>query len=400
MPQPATAQEIVAHKVTEFGRSRRDLVRAIAQRTHQAIPAEIEQFFDALEAGEWAEIDRQWTALSKRSAQYEGSTHSPELDPFWCAVLDAYGVAEQAHDWPAQELLDYGNAILSSLRPGMVYIGGTDNGRWIPELLNETSDGERHVIITQNALADSRYLEYVSELYADRLNTISQQDSKQAFQEYVTDAQQRLEHDQRFPNDPKQIRPGEDVRMVDGKVQVSGQIAVMSINEKLIQALISKNPDLSFALQESAPLRGTYPDAVPLGPLMELRAQDGQTAFTSELAQQSVAYWRDLATQIAADPETTASTAALKSYSHDSVSAANLLASHHFTAEAEEAYRVAARIWPENPESVGGLADLLLATGREKEAQQLVEKFTLQYPNQQKDLDRLRSAWHVQGSIN
>jgi hypothetical protein len=29
----------------------------------------------------------------------------------------------------------------------MVYVGGTDNGRWIPELLNDTNDGERHIIV-------------------------------------------------------------------------------------------------------------------------------------------------------------------------------------------------------------------------------------------------------------
>src|SRR5258708_24351415 len=90
--------------------------------------------------------------------------HSPELDPYWSAVLDAYGVAEQAHLWPAKQLLDYGNAILDSLRPGMVYVGGTDNGRWIPELLNDTSSGEQHIIITQNALADGSYAEYIATL--------------------------------------------------------------------------------------------------------------------------------------------------------------------------------------------------------------------------------------------
>ena len=50
-------------------------------------------------------------------------------------------IAECAHDWPAQKLLDYGDATLGSLRPGMVYVGGTDPGRGIPTLLNETGDG-------------------------------------------------------------------------------------------------------------------------------------------------------------------------------------------------------------------------------------------------------------------
>jgi hypothetical protein len=87
--------------------------------------------------------------------------------------------------------------------------------------------------------------------YDDRLANLSEEESKRAFADYVADAQKRLEHDQQFPDEPKQIRPGEDVRIVDGKVQVSGQIAVMAINEKLLQALMQKKPDLTFAIQES-----------------------------------------------------------------------------------------------------------------------------------------------------
>jgi hypothetical protein len=173
-------------------------------------------------------------------------------------VLDAYGVAEQAHLWPAQKLLDYGNAILHSLRPGMVHVGGTDNGRWIPELLNETSGGEQHIMVTQNAFADGRYLDFMNTLYSDRMTTLTTEDSQAAFQNYVTDAQKRLEHDQQFPDEPKQVRPGENIQMVDGKVQVSGAASVMAINEQLLQSLMQKNPDLSFAVQESFPFKGTY----------------------------------------------------------------------------------------------------------------------------------------------
>src|SRR5262249_3115059 len=193
--------------------------------------------FDAIESADWDRIETEWKAISKRSGQYENSIHDPKLDPFWMAILDAYGAAEQAHEWPAQQLLDYGHGVLNSLRPGMVYVGGTDNGRWIPELLNETGEGQPHVMLTQNALADGRYLEYLTDLYGGRLQTLTSEDSKRAFQEYVADAQKRLEHDQQFPDEPKQVRPGEDVRVVDGKVEVGGQVAVMSINEKLLQAL-------------------------------------------------------------------------------------------------------------------------------------------------------------------
>jgi tetratricopeptide (TPR) repeat protein len=391
-----SAEQIVAAKVVQFGRNRRELVRKIARRQNKQVPDYVEKFFDAIESGEWDKILVQWRELSRHSGQYDYSTeHWEELDPYWSAVLDAYGVAEQAHDWPAQQLLDYGYAVLDSLRPGMVYVGGTDNGRWIPELLSETSTDQQHVIVTQNALADARYLNFISDLYSDRINELTKEDSERAFQDYVADAQKRFDHDQQYPDEPKQVRPGEDIKVVDGRVQVSGQIAVMAVNERLLDALMTKNPDLSFAVQESFPLPGTYGDALPLGSLMELRARNEQNTFTAERASESLAYWQNTAAQVFTDPETTASTAALKSYSHDAVSAANLLAAHNFNAEAEKTYRLAVELWAENARSVGGLADLLSQNGRPDEARRLLEDFNRQYPNQKKELERASALWRA-----
>lgn len=394
---PLSAEEIVASKLAQFTQSRRALARSMAKKKGVKVPDDVEKFFATLESGDWAETERQFNELGKRSGQYEGSTHSEELNPVWCAVLDAYGVAEQVHLWPAQELLDYGGAILDSLRPGMVYVGGTDNGRWIPELLNETSGGEQHIIITQNALADSRYLEFVNTLYGDRFSTVSDDEAQQVFQTYVQDAQRRFEHDQRFPDEPRQIRPGEDVKEVDGKVEVGGQTVVMAINEKLLQTFMAKNPDLSFALQESFPLKGTYADAMPLGPLMELRAQDAQTGFTPRDADQSLDFWRSAAEKLFANPDG-ASSSAFKSYSHDAVSAANLLAARNFPEEAEEAYRLASRLWPENPEPIGGLADVLKSGGREAEARRLLAEFERDHPDRWKDLLKAREDFRTIGT--
>ena len=393
-PAP-TPEQIVTSKVSQFGRTRLELVRAIARRTQKEIPPEVEKFFAAIESGNWDDINAQWDTLSKRSGQYEGSKHSPELDSFWPSILDAYGVAEQAHLWPAQKLLDYGHAVLDSLKPGMIYVGGTDNGRWVPELLNDTSDGEHHVIVTQNALADNRYLEFVSDLYGEQITPLTQEDSQRAFQQYMDDAKKRFDHDQQFPDEPKQVRPGEDIKFLDGKVQVSGQVAVMMINEKLLGMLMDKNPDRSFAIQESFPLTGTYSSALPLGPLMELRVSDNPDNFTAERAAQSLDYWQNRAQQILADPEAAASDAALKSYSHDTVAAANLLAAHDFNTEAEQAYRLATQLWPASPEAVGDLAALLSHTGRGDEAQQLLDNFNRQHPDERKNLEKTSAAWGV-----
>ena len=391
-PAP-TAEEIVADKVSQFGSSRREIARAIGRRIKKEVPSEVKKFFDAVESGRWEEIDAQFKVLATHSGQYEYSTnHWPELNPFWPAVLDAYGPAEAAHLWPAQNLLDYGNAALDSLRPGMIYVGGTDPGRFIPTLLNETSDGERHIILTQNALADGRYLDYLKELYGDRMATLSSEDSQRGFQDYLADAQKRFQHDQQFPDEPKQIRPGEDIKINEGRVQVSGQVAVMAINEILLQTLMQKNPDLSFAVQESLPMKGTYADAAPLGPLMELRAQDGPNAFTADRAAQTLDYWRTATQQVLSDPVASGSTEALKSYAHDAQAAANLLAAHGFNTEAEQAYRLALEIYPANADIASRLAKLFANTGRADEGRQLVEDFGRRYPNERTSDEEFRGS--------
>jgi hypothetical protein len=384
-------EQIVAKKLSQFARSRREFAKELARKHNVQMPPEVERFFAAVESGNWDAIEAAFKKINGGNSSASQAERAPGVAQLWPAIIDAYGAAEQVHLWPAQQLLDYGNGILDALRPGMVYVGGTDNGRWIPELLNDTSDGEHHIVITQNGLAAGDYQEYLRLQYDDRMANLSDEESKSAFDAYVADAQKRLEHDQQFPNEPKQLLPGEDVRMVDGKAQVSGQVAVMAINERLLQSLMQKNPDLSFAIQESFPLRGTYADAAPLGPLMELSANNEQNTFTPDVASQSVDYWNKRAAQILSDPE--ASESALRSYSHDTVAAANLLAAHDFGAEAEQAYRLATQVWPGNPESANGLAELLSQNGRADEAERLVNDFEQKYPDQRATLERFRAGW-------
>jgi len=176
-------------------------------------------------------------------------------------------------------------------------------------------------------------------------------------------------------------------------VQVSGQVAVMAINEKLLQALMLKNPEISFALQESFPLRQTYGNAAPLGPIMELGVQDIQGTFTAERVTQSVDYWRGLAQQLAVDPEASGSPDTLKSYSKLAVGQANLFADHQFSTEAEQAYRLSSQIWPGNIEAATGLAELLLRTGRADEARALMNDFEQKFPDQRSEVEKQRARW-------
>jgi hypothetical protein len=225
------------------------------------------------------------------------------------------------------------------------------------------------------------------------MTALTEEETKQAFDDYLGDAQKRLLHDQQFPDEPKQVKLGENIQFVDSsnqsggtgagrQIQVSGAVSAMAINERLLQAIMDKNPGLSFALEESFPLQSTYSTAVPLGPMMELRAQDEQNAFTPERAAQAVDYWQTMAQQMVSDPGAPEGSDPRKTYSHMAEAAANLLAAHNYSSEAEQAYRVALQLEPGNAEAVNALSDLVNQAGRVDEARALTEAFQANYTSQ------------------
>src|SRR5262245_20800747 len=58
-----TAEEIVATKVSQFGKKRRELVHAMARKFNVEVPGDVERFFAAVENGRWEEIDAAHEAL-------------------------------------------------------------------------------------------------------------------------------------------------------------------------------------------------------------------------------------------------------------------------------------------------------------------------------------------------
>ncbi len=103
-------------------------------------------------------------------------------------------------------------------------------------------------------------------VYPDReIYTPTPEDSQRCFQDYLADAQQRLQQNR--------LKPGEDVRIAQNKVQVTGQIAVMSINALLTKVIFDHNPKNEFFLEESFPLDWMYPHLTPFGIIMKINRE-------------------------------------------------------------------------------------------------------------------------------
>ncbi len=130
-------------------------------------------------------------------------------------------------------------------------------------------------------------------VYPDlEIQTCTVEDSSKAFTEYVEDARKRLEHDQRFTNEARLIKPGEDVRHDEatGRIQVSGQVAVMSINGLLTKVMFDKNPGHDFYVEESFPLEWMYPHLSPSGIIMKINRQP-LPEMTQEIVDRDHRFW-------------------------------------------------------------------------------------------------------------
>ncbi|HEY3860530.1 MAG TPA: DUF2723 domain-containing protein [Verrucomicrobiae bacterium] len=129
----------------------------------------------------------------------------------------------------------------------------------------------------------------------------SPDDSAKCFNDYLYDAQRRLQHDSEHPNEPRELKPGEDVHLDGGRVSVSGQVAVMSINGLLTKVIFDKNPDHEFYVEESFPLDWMYPYLEPFGVIMKIDRQpiqelsqekiDKDHAFWSEYSRRTIGNW-------------------------------------------------------------------------------------------------------------
>jgi tetratricopeptide (TPR) repeat protein len=139
-------------------------------------------------------------------------------------------------------------------------------------------------------------------VYPDtEIATDSPDDSAQCFNEYIYDAQRRLQHDTEFPNEPAQLKGGEDVHIDNGHIQVAGQIAVMSINGLLTKVMFDKNPLHEFYVEESFPLDWMYPYLTPFGVIMKINRHplpemtqdivDKDHAFWSQYTRRTIGNW-------------------------------------------------------------------------------------------------------------
>jgi len=299
------------------------------------------------------------------------------------------------------------------LKDGSIYDAERFKGIKLPPLMVEAMGWNNipaTIIRLNRRLLEEAYsgdiMRSLGGVYPDtEIATPSPEDSQQCFNEYLEDAQKRLAHDNEFPNEPRQVKPGEDVKIENGRVSVSGQVAVMSINGLLTKVIFDKNPGHEFYEEESFPLDWMYPHLTPFGVIMKINRQpvaeitqdiiDKDHAFWSRFSERTTGNWITYDTSVkevcawaenvylrhyfggfTGDPGFVRDDDAQKAFSklRSSIAASiyqwrshnsrNAAERERVTREAEFALKQAFAYCPYSPEAVFHLMDLLLSANR------------------------------------
>jgi hypothetical protein len=262
---------------------------AQANAATNKMPSEFQAFFAVAAKGDWLAVSNAFVEFRKHAGQYEhsGKTDERLRGTAWQAVLETWGALDAFGEGDEKYSLAFGTNIITSIPPGSIYFGGTDPGRFIITALQKSHvAGDPFFTLTQNALADTTYLEYLRGMYGAKIYTPTDEDSKKCFQNYMEDAQERVQK--------HQLKPGENVTVgADGKIQVSGQVTVMQINGLMVKLILDKNPDREFYIEESFPFDWMYPHLEPHGLIFKINRQP-LPGLSDEIVEQDHDYWRSL----------------------------------------------------------------------------------------------------------
>jgi len=275
----------ISDQLKRFAAEKRAQAIAAARAEAREMLPEFKSLFTAAEKGDWPALKDIWQEMWKQTSPFEirGPRDWRVQGIQSKVVQEIIGAFENIMGGEDGYAIAFGRDIIGSIPPGSIYFGGTDPGRFvITALCRSQVNGDPFFTLTQNALADRGYLHYLRNMYGTRIYIPTEADSTNAFGEYMNDACRRRKENK--------LRPGEEIEEIDGKLNVSGQLAVMSINGLLAKIIFDKNPEREFYVEESFPLEWMYPHLSPHGLVMKINRQP-LAVLSEELVRRDREFW-------------------------------------------------------------------------------------------------------------
>ncbi len=234
------------------------------------------------------------------------------------------------------------------MEPFSIFFGGTDPGRFVPTYMIYSALFRPDVyLITQNALADDTYMSVERDLYGDEIWIPSKEDSAEAFNVYVDEVQRGVR------------QANGDLKIENGRVQVTGALGVMEING-ILTKMMHDHDRLrhSFYVEESYVIPWMYPYLSPHGLIMKINAE--KTPYDAKRAAKDMDFWDWYVRRLLDDPMYRRDFAGQKSFSKLRAAIAGLYQKQGRYREASQAFREAVALYPASPEATFRYAQEIL----------------------------------------
>ncbi len=245
----ADAGKKLREQFKAFTIRKRDYAKRMVVEQNIKPPPLIWEFYQSAIDGDFAETQKKYTELGKQYGRGQGENKSVvplEVQHTFPPAMEVVGAMEMVDGWHAKFLHFYTTEIVSSIPEGSIYFGGTDPGRFAITLGSKSHEkADPFFTITQTALADGSYLQYLRELYGNKIYISTEEDRGRAFSNYYSEAKAKEGQSQDIP-------------------------AIMDINGRLDKVIFNKNPDHDFYLEESLALDWMKPHMVPHGLIFKL----------------------------------------------------------------------------------------------------------------------------------
>ncbi len=225
------------------------------------------------------------------------------------------------------------------MEPSSIFFGGTDPGRFVPTYMIYSALVRPDVyLITQNALADDTYMSVERDLYGDEIWIPSKEDSAESFNIYVSEVQSGKR------------QANADLKIENGRVQVTGALGVMEINGVLTKMMFDhERLRHAFYVEESYVIQWMYPYLTPHGLIMKINPE--RHALNGEIVRNDMEFWDWYQRRLLRDPAFRRDFPAQKSFSKLRAAIAGLYARSGQTSVADQAFREAVLLYPASPEA-------------------------------------------------
>jgi hypothetical protein len=363
-------------RLKTFAALKRQQMEELAAKLHLDVPAEAREFFKAAETGDWSAVSNRFEGVFLRAGPSKMSLPVPGLrNALYVPIHETWGAYATFRDWDGTMLQKFADGVLGSLPASSVYFGGTPAGRFIITTVRDVAKSPEVFVatpkfvmtplhppwiynVTQNAVADSVYMDYLRLVHGAEMWVPSATDMQNAFQEYVSNVQERQQRGERFSPDEQ----------VDSSGHVHGAVGVMNINSIVTKLIFDHNKEKHpFFVEESYVIPWMYPYLEPHGLILKLN-KEPLTAIDPAVVTQDRQYWDALTKELLADRHFTGNAAARRTFSKLRSAIGGLYAYRRMTTESEAAFKQAVQLCPTSPEGNFRLAQLYMELGRTDEA--------------------------------